>query len=95
MPVSVEIVYARPLRSIVKMFTLPEGAAVAQALAAAAGDADFAEVDLAGSPVGIFGKLVGKDQPLKDGDRLEIYRALAADPKTARRARAAAAKSRQ
>jgi uncharacterized protein len=95
MHIGVEIVYARPLCSIVKQLTLPEGSLVADALALAARDADFSGVDLANSPLGIFGKPVGKDQPLRHGDRIEIYRALAADPKIARRARAAAAKSRQ
>jgi putative ubiquitin-RnfH superfamily antitoxin RatB of RatAB toxin-antitoxin module len=95
MPIGIEIVYAQPLCSIVKQLTLAEGSRVADALALVAADADFAGVDLASSPVGIFGKPVGKDQPLQHGDRIEIYRALAADPKIARRARAAAAKSRQ
>jgi uncharacterized protein len=95
MSIDVEIAYALPHQGIVKKLTLPEGAPVAQALAAAARDADFAGVNLVGSPVGIFGKLVGTEQPLKDGDRIEIYRALAVDPKAARRARAAGAKSRQ
>jgi uncharacterized protein len=93
MPIGVEIAYAQPLGSIVKPLTLAEGALVKEALALAARDADFAGVDLANSPVGIFGKPVSREQALKDGDRIEIYRALAADPKAARRARAAAAKS--
>jgi len=38
--------------------------------------------------VGIFGKVVEEDAPLTDGDRVEIYRPLAADPKEARRRRA-------
>ena len=95
MPIGVEIVYAQPLCSIVKQLTLAEGSCIADALAVAARDADFSGVDLANSPVGIFGKPAPQDQPLQHGDRIEIYRALAADPKIARRARAAAAKSRQ
>ncbi len=42
-----------------------------------------------GSPgVGIFGQIVTLDTPLEDGDRIEIYRGPAVDPKAARRARA-------
>jgi putative ubiquitin-RnfH superfamily antitoxin RatB of RatAB toxin-antitoxin module len=37
--------------------------------------------------VGIFGKVVQRDQPLQDGDRIEIYRPLAEEPKLARRNR--------
>lgn len=37
---------------------------------------------------GIFGRRVGADERLADGDRIEIYRPLQVDPQTARRARA-------
>ncbi len=47
------------------------------------------EIDLAVNKVGIFGRLVRLDRPLEDGDRVEIYRPLIADPKEARRRRAA------
>ena len=40
------------------------------------------------SAVGIFGKRVGLDHALVEGDRVEIYRPLAIDPKEARRRRA-------
>jgi len=63
-------------------------ATVADALAAAAADPDFAGIDLAAAPVGVFGARVGRDQSLRAGDRIEIYRGLPVDPKAARRARA-------
>ncbi len=53
----------------------------------------FPEIDLALNKVGIFGKLARIDTLLRDRDRVEIYRALIADPKEARRRRAQAAKS--
>jgi uncharacterized protein len=83
----VEIAYAEPQRAIVKALRLPAGSCVADALRLAALDLDFAGVDLANSAHGIFGKQVPAEQPLEDGDRIEIYRPLAADPKAARRAR--------
>ncbi len=85
----IEIVYAEPQRVIQKSLQLPEGSRVADALRLAALDADFAAVDLANSPRGIFGRLVADGRRLENGDRIEIYRPLAADPKAARRARAA------
>lgn len=42
---------------------------------------------IAGS-VGIYGKLCSEDTVLQDGDRIELYRPLRADPKEARRNRA-------
>lgn len=47
----------------------------------------FPEIDLNSQKVGVFGKVVKLDAPLKDGDRVEIYRAIIADPKTVRRRR--------
>jgi uncharacterized protein len=85
--ISVEVAYAEPQRAIVKAFRLASPATVAEALAAAAADPDFAGIDIAGSAAGVFGSLARPEQPLKEGDRVEIYRALAVDPKTARRAR--------
>jgi putative ubiquitin-RnfH superfamily antitoxin RatB of RatAB toxin-antitoxin module len=38
--------------------------------------------------VGIFGEIAGLRDPVRDGDRVEIYRPLLADPKEARRRRA-------
>jgi putative ubiquitin-RnfH superfamily antitoxin RatB of RatAB toxin-antitoxin module len=87
-PMQIEIAYAQPQRAIVKLLRLPAGSCVADALRLAALDPEFAGVDLANSAFGIFGRLTRADHILKDGDRIEIYRPLAADPKTARRARA-------
>ena len=46
------------------------------------------EIDLERYRVGIYGKLIALDQTLEDGDRVEIYRPLIADPKEARKRRA-------
>jgi uncharacterized protein len=83
----VEIVYAQAQRSIGKSLRLPQGSTISDALAAAASDTDLKGVDLANSPVGIFGKVARRDQTLKDGDRIEIYRSLLEEPKLARRKR--------
>jgi uncharacterized protein len=85
----IEIVHAQAGRHVAKSMQMPDGSMVADALAVAASDADFAGIDFKNSPVGIFGRLVRGDQPLKDGDRVEIYRPLAEEPKLARRRRAA------
>jgi hypothetical protein len=84
----VEIAYAQPQRAIVKTYVLAPGARVADALRLASLDPDFSGIDLANSPLGVFGKIVREDQVLRQGDRIEIYRPLSADPKAARRARA-------
>jgi uncharacterized protein len=88
----IEIAYAESQRVILKVYELASGARVADALGLAALDPDFAGVNLANSPVGLFGRVVRADQPLNDGDRIEIYRPLDEDPKIARRQRAKVAR---
>ncbi|MCU7853039.1 MAG: RnfH family protein [Candidatus Thiodiazotropha sp. (ex Monitilora ramsayi)] len=53
----------------------------------------FAEIDLSSNKIGIFGKAAKLDAVLSDGDRVEIYRPLIADPKEARKKRAAEGKT--
>jgi putative ubiquitin-RnfH superfamily antitoxin RatB of RatAB toxin-antitoxin module len=84
----VEIVYAEAHRAMVKSLSLPQGASLAQAMQLAAQDADLRGLDLSCTPLGIFGQLAQRDRVLHDGDRIEIYRPLAEDPKIARRKRA-------
>ena len=92
--IGVEVTYAEPHRAIVKAYRLALPATIDDALRLAAADPEFAGIDIAGSAVGIFGRVADKGQTLADGDRVEIYRPLAADPKSARRARAREARSK-
>jgi putative ubiquitin-RnfH superfamily antitoxin RatB of RatAB toxin-antitoxin module len=91
---SVEVVYAEPLRAISKIFHLAPPATVADVLRLAAADPEFAGVDTAPAAIGIFGKRVDANQAVDDGDRIEIYRSLAADPKSDRRLRAREARKK-
>jgi putative ubiquitin-RnfH superfamily antitoxin RatB of RatAB toxin-antitoxin module len=87
-PLRIEVAYAGPQRAIVKVMRLPAGSRVADALRLAALDPDFSGLDLENSALGIFGRLTRADHPLQEGDRIEIYRPLAVDPKISRRQRA-------
>jgi putative ubiquitin-RnfH superfamily antitoxin RatB of RatAB toxin-antitoxin module len=86
--IGIEVAYAEPHRAVVKAYRLAPPATIDDALRLAAADPEFAGIDLAVSAVGIFGRVSIPGQMLADGDRIEIYRPLAADPKSARRARA-------
>jgi hypothetical protein len=66
---------------------VPESSSVEDAIRRSGILERFPEIDLSQQKVGIFGKLVKLDAPLKDGDRIEIYRPIIADPKTVRRRR--------
>ena len=81
--IRVDIVYAEPQRSVAKSLNVAHGAVIADALKLAALHEDFHGVDLSNAAVGIFGKVAQRDQPLKDGDRIEIYRPLLEEPKLA------------
>lgn len=86
--VSIEVVHALRERQVVLSVQVAPGATVQEALALSGIERHFPELDLAASPVGIFGKRVKRDTVLKDGDRIEIYRPLIADPKARRMKRA-------
>jgi putative ubiquitin-RnfH superfamily antitoxin RatB of RatAB toxin-antitoxin module len=92
--IQVEVVQALPEGTRSVQLILPPGSTAGAALERAAQAVEFAPLNLASATVGIFGRVVGREQPLKNGDRLEIYRPLAADPKTARRTRAASKSGR-
>ena len=84
----VQVVYALPALAVLRAVTLHEGATVGDALAASGLLRECPEIDLARNRVGLWGRLVTIDTVVGDGDRVEIYRPLVADPKEARRARA-------
>jgi putative ubiquitin-RnfH superfamily antitoxin RatB of RatAB toxin-antitoxin module len=90
--IAVEIVHALPERAWSVRHVLPAPATVGQALALGLPDAPGLVVDP--SRLAVFGRAVGLDSPLHDGDRIEILRPLLVDPKQARRARAADFKRR-
>jgi putative ubiquitin-RnfH superfamily antitoxin RatB of RatAB toxin-antitoxin module len=89
--VRIEVVYALAQGAIQGSYDLPATATVGDALRVARADPAFAGIDLDGSPVGVFGAPARREQALHPGDRVEIYRPLALDPKAARRARVAQA----
>ena len=80
MAIKVEVVYALPAEARVVQLELPAGSTVGDALAASG-------LPLEGR-YGIFGRRSTPGTRLKEGDRIEIYRPLAEDPKEARRRRA-------
>lgn len=88
-PLEVEVAYARPQQQVLLRLQLPSGATVADAVQASGLCERFPEIDLARDGVGIFGRRVVLGEVLQPGDRVELYRPLIADPKEARRRRAA------
>lgn len=88
----VEIAYALPHKQMIIPVRVHEGTNAEAAILASGITNKFPEIDLSNSKIGIFGKLCKPDTVLRDMDRVEIYRALIADPKEVRRQRAAEGK---
>jgi hypothetical protein len=91
--IEVEVAYARPDEQVILALKVPPGATIEEAIRLSTVLERFPEIDLATSKVGVFGKVGRLDQELVDGDRVEIYRPLIADPKEARKQRAAEGKA--
>jgi hypothetical protein len=88
MALRVEVVYALPASEDAVPVELSAGAKVLDAVRASGMLERHPEIDLNTCRLGIYGKVVAADAPLAHGDRVEIYRPLAMDPKEARRRRA-------
>ena len=87
--INVEVIYAHPHHHELIKLVLPEGATVEEAVRASGLLGKHPEIDLDGdSKVGVFAKLARLDTPLRDRDRVEVYRPLVADPKAVRKKRA-------
>lgn len=86
---TVEVVYSLPGQQFVVQVEVPEGALVRDAIDRSGLLAAHPEIDAGGvNKVGIWNKLAKLDTPVRDRDRVEIYRPLIADPKEVRRKRA-------
>lgn len=87
--ITVEVVYALARQQERVMLKMPEGTTIQGAIDASGLLQKHPEIDLVkNNKVGVYGKLAKLDTPLRDRDRVEIYRPLIADPKEVRRKRA-------
>lgn len=84
--IRVEVAYADPQRQILRGLEIAAGASVADAVSASRILDELPGFVPVG--FGICGRIVAPDSPLRDGDRVELYRPLKIDPKQARRRRA-------
>ena len=84
----VEVAYALPDQQVILPVLVAIDATADMAIKASGVLEQFADIDLTRQKIGIFSRVVPLTQPLQPRDRIEIYRPLQADPKTARRARA-------
>ena len=91
--ITVEIAYAKPGEQLLEQLRVPADSTIESIIRQSGVLERFPEIDLAVNKVGVFGKVAKLDATLVDGDRIEIYRPLIADPKEARKKRAAEGKA--
>lgn len=90
--IPVQVVYAKPEEQWLHDLQVPADATVEEVIRQSGVLQHFPEIDLSKNKVGVFGKLTTLKATLNPGDRVEIYRPLIADPKEARKKRAAEGK---
>ncbi len=88
----IEVAYAKPGEQVILSLQVPLHTTLEEGVRRSGILERFPEIDLQHNRVGIFGKLAKLDATLQKHDRIEIYRALIADPKEVRKQRAADSK---
>ena len=81
--------YALPERQRVVTLEYAAGMTAGDAVRLSRIDAEFPELNARVLKIGVWGEVVAENRALRPGDRVEIYRELAVDPRDARRRRAA------
>ena len=79
------VAYADKYKRTWLKLDVPDGSTVRQAIEHSGLLGQYPDIDLDSQRVGIFGKLTKLEAPVKDGDRVEIYRPITADPETVER----------
>jgi putative ubiquitin-RnfH superfamily antitoxin RatB of RatAB toxin-antitoxin module len=86
--IHIEVAYAAPDKQVLLGLSVQKGTTVAEGIEQSAIQDKFPELKMDIKAVGIFSRKVTLDHVLREGDRIEIYRPLIADPKEVRRQRA-------
>lgn len=90
---TVEVIYPLPHEQLLMKVRVPTGSSIRDGIQASGILTHYPELNLETLEAGIFGKLAKLDTPLRERDRIEIYRPLIADPKAVRKQRAAEGKT--
>jgi putative ubiquitin-RnfH superfamily antitoxin RatB of RatAB toxin-antitoxin module len=85
---TIEVVYALLKKQISKKVKIKENSTINDCICLSMILLDYPEIDLTINKVGIYNQVKKLDEIVKDGDRVEIYRPLIANPKEVRRKRA-------
>jgi putative ubiquitin-RnfH superfamily antitoxin RatB of RatAB toxin-antitoxin module len=84
---NVGVCYAEADRQTWLRLEVPDDSTVQQTIELSGLLNQYPHIDLGKQKVGIFGKLAKLETPVKEGDRVEIYRPITADPNQVKRRR--------
>jgi len=84
---NVGVCYAEAERQLWMRLEVPDDSTIAETIKLSGVLLRYPEINLESQKVGIFGKIAPLDTPVKDGDRVEIYRQITVDPQTVQRRR--------
>lgn len=82
---NISVAYTEPDVQLWVRIEIPEGSTLRDAIERSGLLERFPHIDLSTQKVGIFGKLAKLGTELKEGDRVEVYRAITADPQAVQR----------
>lgn len=84
---NVGVCYAESDRQLWMRLEVPDNSTIEETINLSGVLKLYPEINLTGQKVGIFGKIAPLDTAVKDGDRVEIYRPITADPQMVQRRR--------
>jgi putative ubiquitin-RnfH superfamily antitoxin RatB of RatAB toxin-antitoxin module len=86
--INIEVTYALPEKQFLLPVKVAEGTTIEDAIIASGILTLRSDIDLKKNKVGIYSRPAKLGDVVQEGDRIEIYRPLIADPKELRRKRA-------
>lgn len=87
--IEIEVVYGLPHKQVLLSLPVPAGSSIEECIKFSGIVTHFPEIVPHDATVGIFSRPEKLETTVKEGDRIEIYRPLTADPKEMRKLRAA------
>lgn len=90
--IRVEVIYATIEKQQLISLEVKPGSTIEDCINQSGVLTEYPEINLDDAKVGIFSQVKALNHQVNEGDRVEIYRPLIADPKEVRRKRAAQAK---
>lgn len=84
---NIGVCYAEAERQLWLRLEVPDDSTIQEAIELSGVLKQYPLIDLATQKVGVYGKLAKLDAPIREGDRIEIYRKITADPQQVQRRR--------